>query len=268
MKLLFTDLDGTLLNNKSMVSEKTKSFLDAFTRTGNKLILSSGRPLDSIMEVKEQAGLNYPGIFIIANNGTLIYDCDNKMPVIEKRMPLSYVSYLQAQAKACNLHIQTYTDDAVINTAEDKEITFYRRKVRLPLILTDDYASYLTKGPFKMLAIQLDGHEKLDAFCKAISDWAADKVQYIFSNDFYLELFVKDAGKGYALRYLCDYLQVPLENAYAAGDAPNDISMIKAAGCGIAMKNADSFVKESADVITEYDNDNDGLARFMQSVLS
>lgn len=268
MKILFTDLDGTLLNNESMVSDKTKSFLDGFIHAGNKLVLSSGRPLDSIMEVKEQAGLDYPGIFIIADNGTLIYDCDRQTPILEKRMPLSYVSYLQAQAKAAGLHIQTYTDNAVINTAEDEEIKFYRRKVRLPLILTEDYASYLTEGPFKMLAIDLHNHNKLDAFCNAISDWAADKIQYIFSNDFYLELFVKDAGKGNALRYVCDYLQTPLENTYAAGDAPNDISMIEAAGCGIAMQNADLIVKESADIITEYDNDNDGLALFMQSVLN
>ena len=52
MKLLFTDLDGTLLNNDSQVSPGTKAFLDDFLQAGNKLILSSGRPLLSILEVK------------------------------------------------------------------------------------------------------------------------------------------------------------------------------------------------------------------------
>ena len=60
MKILFTDLDGTLLNNESKVSTKTKIFLDKFNSAGNKLVLSSGRPLDSILEVKETAGLDYP----------------------------------------------------------------------------------------------------------------------------------------------------------------------------------------------------------------
>ena len=63
MKLLFTDLDGTLLNNDSQVSPGTKAFLDDFLQAGNKLILSSGRPLLSILEVKEKAGLTQPGIF-------------------------------------------------------------------------------------------------------------------------------------------------------------------------------------------------------------
>ena len=62
MKLLFTDLDGTLLNNASQVSPATRAFLDDFLVAGNKLILSSGRPTDSVLEVKNNAGLNQPGI--------------------------------------------------------------------------------------------------------------------------------------------------------------------------------------------------------------
>lgn len=267
MKILFTDLDGTLLNNQSMVSKNTKAFLDDFILAGHKLILSSGRPLPSILEVKEAAGLDYPGILISASNGTLIYDCDRQTPILEKRLPLSHVSYLQAQAMAFQLHIQTYTDDAIVTAAEDEEIRFYRRRIHLPLLLAQDYASVLTKEPLKMLAIHLSDHDRLTAFCDAISDWAADKIQYIFSNDFYLELFHKDAGKGNTVRFLCDYFHIPLTDAYAAGDADNDISMIQAAGCGIAMANAAPEVKEAADVVTQKDNDNDGLAEFLRSVL-
>lgn len=267
MKILFTDLDGTLLNNKSTVSHKTKDFLDEFIRSGNKLVLSSGRPLKSILEVKEQAGLSYPGVFVIAYNGTLIYDCDRQAPILEKRMPLSYVSYLQEQADALQLHIHTYTDNAVVSSSEDEEIRYYRQKIHLPLILAKNYACALTDAPFKMLAIHLHERARLLAFCDAIHDWAIDKVRYIFSNDYYLELFVKDAGKGNAVRFVCDYCGVPVSDAYGAGDAENDISMLEAAGCGIAMANASPKVKEAADVITSLDNDNDGLALTLQSIL-
>lgn len=267
MKILFTDLDGTLLNNQSMVSQNTKTFLDDFIHAGNKLVLSSGRPLNSILEVKELAGLDCPGILISASNGTQIYDCDSRRSILEKRLPLSQVAYLQAQAKAFGLHIQTYTDDAIVTAAEDEEIRFYRRRIHLPLLLAEDYASVLPKEPLKMLAIHLNDHTRLDAFCEHIADWAADKIQYIFSNDFYLELFHKDAGKGNAVRFICDYFQIPISDSYAAGDAPNDISMIREAGCGIAMLNAAPEVKKAADVITIRDNDNDGLAEFMASIL-
>lgn len=268
MKLLFTDLDDTLLNRESRVSAKTQAFLKDFIASGNRLILSSGRPLNSILEVKEQAGLFYPGILIIAFNGALVYDCDSRRPLLEKRMPLSYVSYLQNAARSQGLHIQTYTDDSIVCTEKDAELDYYRRRIHLPCLIAADYASFLPQGPYKMLAIHLTDHKRLTDFRNSISGWTADKLQTIFSNENYLELFVKDAGKGNALRFVCEHFQVPVSDSYAAGDADNDISMLEAAGCGIAMKNAAPEVKKAADAITLGDNDNDGLAEFMRSVLS
>jgi hypothetical protein len=61
---------------------------------------------------------------------------------------------------------------------------------------------------------------------------------------------------------------VALSDAYAAGDAGNDISMLEAAGTGIAMANASENVKKAADVITDLDNDHDGLADMMEKLLA
>lgn len=268
MKILFTDLDGTLLNNESTISAGTKAFLDEFLSAGNKLVLSSGRPLNSILEVKETEGLDAPGILVIASNGAMVYDCDLQEPILERTLPLSYVSHLQKEADAAGLHIQTYTKDSIMCRAEDEEIRYYRRKIHLPLTLADDFAAALTDEPYKMLVLDLYNHDNLVNFCDRIADWAKDKIQYIFSNDKYLELFVKEAGKGNAVTYLCEHFDIPLSDSYAAGDADNDISMIQAAGCGIAMANAASNVKEAADIVTRLDNDKDGLAECMRELLS
>lgn len=268
MKLLFTDLDGTLLNNNSKVSAQTKAFLDEFLAAGNRLILSSGRPLNSVLEVKNDAGLTQKGIFLICNNGTLVYDCDNECPIMEKRLPRAYVSYLQEQAQKYDLHIQTYRDDAVISPAEDEEIKFYRRRIHLPFIISPNLTDALTQDPYKMLAISLDNFDKLEAFRQSISSWAENKIQTIYSSYMYLELFDWNAGKGNAIRFVCNYFGVPLTDAYAAGDADNDISMLEAAGTGIAMANATDKVKQYADVITDLDNDKDGLADMMKKLLA
>ena len=106
MKILFTDLDDTLLNNQSQVSPETKAFLDEFLADGNRLVLSSGRPLVSVMEVKELAGLTQPGIFLSASNGARVYDCDRKRTIRKIGLPLSCVSYMQEQAKELSLHIR------------------------------------------------------------------------------------------------------------------------------------------------------------------
>ena len=267
MKLLFTDLDGTLLNNDSLVSVNTKAFLDEFLAAGNKLILSSGRPKNSVLEVKNNAGLTQPGILLICSNGTQVYDCDSRQTILEKKLPLSYIPYLQKQAAKYGVHIQTYREDAIVSPAEDAEIAFYRRRIHLPLVISPNLADALTEEPCKMLAISLDDFDRLEAFRQEISDWAQGKIQTIYSNRMYLELFRHDAGKGNAVRFVCDYFGASLSDAYAAGDADNDISMIEAAGCGIAMANATDGVKLAADVVTKLDNDHDGLADMMKKLL-
>ena len=265
MKMLFTDLDDTLLNNKSLISPATKAFLDEFLAAGNRLVLTSGRPIMSVMEVKEAADLHQPGIFLSGSNGTRIYDCDRQCTILKKGLPLSYVSYLQEQAKALSLHIQTYREkdgwkDSIISPADDEEVRFYMRKIHLSLTISENLAEALDDDPCKMLAISLHNFGKLESFRKNIADWAENKVRTIYSSDKYLEVYPWDAGKGSSLLFLCDYLGVPVSDTFAAGDAENDISMLDVAGCGIAMKNATDKVKAHADIITELNNDQDGLA--------
>ena len=271
MKMLFTDLDDTLLNSQSQVSPETKAFLDEFLAAGNRLVLSSGRPLMSVMEVKELAGLHQPGIFLSCSNGTRIYDCDRRRTIRKLGLPFSYVSYMEEQAKALSLHIQTYrdsdADDAIVSPADDEEIRYYRRKIHLPLVVSANLCDALTEEPCKMLAISLHNFEKLEAFRKNIADWAAGKVRTIYSSDKYLEIFDWNAGKGSSLLFLCDYLGISVSDSFAAGDADNDISMLDAAGCGIAMKNATDKVKAHADVVTDLDNDQNGLADMMRKLL-
>ena len=107
MKLFFTDLDGTLLNSECKISEETKNVLDKWVQAGHKLILNSGRPLDSILEVKRLGELNYPGMLIVANNGSLIYDCDNSSVLQSFGIPFEHVSHIMAVAKRGALCVHT-----------------------------------------------------------------------------------------------------------------------------------------------------------------
>ena len=158
-------------------------------------------------------------------------------------------------------------DDAVVSPADDEEVRFYRRKVHLPLVVSENLCDALTEEPCKMLAISLHNSGKLETFRRNIADWAEGKVRMIYSSDKYLELFDWNAGKGSSLLFLCDYLGIPVSDSYAAGDADNDISMLDAAGCGIAMQNATDKVKAHADVVTDLDNDQNGLADMMRKLL-
>ncbi|MBO5622403.1 MAG: HAD-IIB family hydrolase, partial [Butyrivibrio sp.] len=132
-----------------------------------------------------------------------------------------------------------------------------------PLLITTDVLKDVKEPPSKMICIELHDHEKQERFKCALQDMVGDKLTLLYSNPYYLEIFPSEAGKGSAVKRLAEILSVDIKDTYAAGDEQNDISMIKAAGCGIAMVNGTDLVKKSADVITTYDNDHDGLAEFI-----
>ena len=259
-KILFTDLDGTLLNNRSQIDEEMKKALQDMTSQGHYLVLSSGRPLDSILEVKELADMDFPNVFIIASNGAVIYNCDTKETVHEIRVSYKDVSDIWNFAKEHNVHVQTYTSDSIVTATEDEEIAYYRQRIHLPLILSDSPLEILTQPPHKLLLIDLHDHARIAGIQTLLEQAYGDRLQTVFSNPYYLEVFAKEAGKGNSLQYLCNYLDIPLSDSFAAGDAENDLSMLQASGCAIVMCNGTEEVKKHADIITTRSNDESGLA--------
>jgi hypothetical protein len=77
----------------------------------------------------------------------------------------------------------------------------------------------------------------------------------------------KGTSKGAAVHWLCNYLDIPIENSVAAGDSENDISMIEAAGTGCAMQNATEACKNAADYITKLDCNHSGVAEIIEKFL-
>lgn len=268
-KILFTDLDGTLLNNRSQIDEEMKQALQEMTSKGHYLVLSSGRPLDSILEVKNLAEIDFPNVYIIANNGAIIYNCDKQEIVHEIRVSFEDVTNVWNFAKEHHSHIQTYTSDSIITACEDEEIAFYRRRIHLPLILSDTPWKILNQPPHKLLLIDLHNHERLAGIQTLLEQAYGDRLQTVFSNPYYLEVFAKAAGKGNSLRYLCEHLNIPVSDSYAAGDAENDLSMLQAAGTAIVMCNGTDDLKKHADIITTRSNDECGLADIIyENILS
>ncbi len=258
-KILFTDLDGTLLNNRSQIDEEMKQALQDMTAKGHYLVLSSGRPLDSILEVKRIAGINFPNVYIIASNGAVIYNCDTDEIIHEIRVSFDDVTNIWNFAKEHNAHVQTYTSDSIVTATEDEEIAYYRQRIHLPLILSDTPWEILKQPPHKLLLIDLHDHARIAGIQTLLEHAYGNRLQTVFSNPYYLEVFAKEAGKGNSLRYLCDHLNIPLTNSYAAGDAENDLSMLQAAGTAVVMCNGTDEIKKHADIITKRSNDECGL---------
>lgn len=266
-RIIFSDMDGTLLDDEKKLSPQIYDAIMDFTAQGGHFVLSSGRPLASILETKEKLGLNLPNTYIISYNGALIYDCDQNKAIRERRVPFDYVKKVLEVAKECGVHGQTYTDEAIISPADDEELAYYRQHIHMPAIITDDVVSALDKEPFKMILIHLQQDGKLEAFRKALAPWAEGKMHTFYSSPIYLECCMLEASKGNAVRFLCEHLGIDIKDSIAAGDAANDISMLEAAGCGVCMCNGTEDTKRAADYITKSDNNHNGFLEIFTEIL-
>lgn len=269
-KILFTDLDGTLLNDDKIISDAAHKKILDMLECGHKLVLASGRPLDSILFVKEALKLPDKNIYATAFNGALLYDCYSHTTLSEQRIDIADAQSLFDAALEFGIHIQTFDENHhIICHKDDKELAFYQRNVKgIPLYTHNlqDVFSDKTKGPFKLLSICLEKSpdemtsSKLLAFQnKLLSYEFANRFSFVCSTPYYMECFHKSAGKGNGLIRLCNILNIPLENAIAAGDAENDISMLISAGIGVAMSNGDLNIKAVADYVTVNDCNHDGI---------
>ncbi len=263
-KILFTDLDGTLLNDQKQISERTKKALCALHEHGHVLVFATGRPLSSVLEVRGALDLCFPDSYIIAYNGSLIWHCDSSTPVIEHTLRMDDVRSILAETHALDIHCHTYEDDTILFERDRMELSYYRAHIHLPARVVTDIPSALTKEPYKLISIHLSDHALLEELRRRVLAKLSERVSAVFSSEYYLEFYPVASGKGNAVKSLCHALHIPLSNAAAIGDESNDISMLDAAGLGCAVANANPLVKEHADFITAHDNNHDGICDLLE----
>lgn len=262
-KIFFTDLDGTLLNDKKEISLKMHDALIDYMNRGNVLVLSSGRPIESVKAVVKECNLAHDNLYVIGFNGSIIVHYNTGKKMLEKSVDVDLMKQIVRIANRHNIYIHAYDDTHIVTGRESTELEFYTRTVKLPVKVLPNFPDDLDTPSCKLLAIiNYDDPQKLENLGKEIVDTYGDKISCVMSNPCLLEIFSNTAGKGSAVIELCNILDIPVANSYAAGDEQNDISMLKASGCGIAMINGRDVVKENADEITAYDNNNDGLLSY------
>ena len=116
-KILFTDLDGTLLNSEKLVSEGNRAAIQRLLDAGHYLVVATGRPTKSAFKVVQKLGLTMPGCYMIAYNGGVIFDCAKEEIWVEKTLPMEHARYLFEEAKRYGLYIQTYGKEDKILTS-------------------------------------------------------------------------------------------------------------------------------------------------------
>lgn len=264
-KILFTDLDGTLLMDNHQVSDTNRQVMKEALRQGHKIVIATGRPIASAKQLAKELELTEEGCYVIASNGALLYDSYQDKVLEEATFSKEYLRPLFESAYEEGLHIHTYSHTNVLSERDTPEIRWYEQAIRVPALIVEDVAAYLPYDPIKAILINKEDHEKLVHFRQKMEPWIEGKMTSIFSSRIMLEYCPLGVSKGNAVRKLCELLAISIENSIAAGDAENDISMIEAAGVGCVMCNGSEETKASADYITKKNNNEDGFAEIVRT---
>ncbi|UPM56321.1 Cof-type HAD-IIB family hydrolase [Gottfriedia acidiceleris] len=275
MKLIALDLDGTTLNSKKIISEETLNSIKKAQVAGNIVMILSGRSPSSVYDELLKYGLNCP---VGGHNGTELY-------VNGKLIELNSLGRPQVQKIALNIE----KEDLPYNVSNNKGIFAPRNwnKRFEQLVLSGRVPKeYFSNRHFKMFTTppNVYGHSYFSKVQEIIDneDFTIQKfliltldpkqmerlekklrfIDEIFvtsASPFNLEVTHINGNKGYGLKAMASYFNIPLENTVAIGDEKNDLPMFNIAGLSIAMGNAEEEVKLSCDVVT-LSNDENGVA--------
>lgn len=256
-KLIALDLDGTLKTTDNRISEKTREALIACQKKGMRVILASGRPTPGLRHEAAELELEKYGGILLSFNGARVYDIQNDKVIFEKIVTKEDADIMYDRAKQYGLACMTYEGINILTEDDDDQYVQVEKSINdMQIKHTDHWKASFTTGVNKVLLTgEPEYVAKIEAEFKAPYE---DHLSIYRSAPFFIEIMAQNIDKAASLQKLCEYLGMTKENMIAFGDGFNDISMIKFAGLGVAMGNAQDVVKEAADRITA-SNDEDGI---------
>ncbi len=255
-KLCAVDIDGTLVTNDKTLLPQTKADIHWFIREGGIFVLASGRPTRGILRYISELDLQNLGGYIISYNGARIINAQSKKSVLEKNIDPSCYAAVFSAAERLKLPLTAYKQDiAVTQKATDRYFLTETSVNQLTVDRVSDLQAELTYPTPKFL---ITGEpDYLSQAELQLRDMLSSYPVTVFrSEPFYLEITASGCDKGTALLELANLLGLDRSETMACGDGFNDVTMLSAAGLGIAMDNAQLPAKAAANGVTTSNNEN------------
>ena len=267
-KILFIDLDGTLLTDTKEITPENLNAIRRATELGHAVVVTTGRPLYSTLRQVEKLSLTKPGCYAITSNGALIYNSNTKEIIFQTGVPRACLREAFDEAFQAGIHPQTYSSTGVLCEKDCPEMQYYAKSNVINYEVVEDVSKALDFDPIKILFVDLHDRSNLERFRAHMEDFSRRyHLDMFFSCDQYLEFLPEGINKGSGIRFLCDYLQIPLDNTLAAGDAENDITMLETVKLPCVMKNARPEMYPYGKYITEHDNNHSGIAEIIEKFM-
>jgi Cof subfamily protein (haloacid dehalogenase superfamily) len=260
IRLLASDLDGTLLRPDETVSDRTREALAAARAAGITVVLVSGRPPRSLGPIAERIGV---GGMAICANGAVVWDLDSGTMVDWSPLAAELATKL---VHALRQAIPGALFAVELETGFGREAGWSDGLVAARPDTLEADALELISGPVTKLLVRhptMAFAEVAERARAAVGDdavvtWAGLRL---------VEISAAGVTKAFALERLCRRLGIAASEVVAVGDMPNDLAMLDWAGTGVAVANAVPEVLDAADEVTAA-NVEDGVALLLERILA
>jgi len=260
IKLVMSDVDGTLLNSLGQVSLRNKEAIKKIKEKGILFGLVTGRPVESIEKNAKLWGIDEYIDVVAGVNGAYVKDYILNQEVFSHCLEGCYYQEIIQHFIDLDVNFAVIHDHVFKAMYDDRHIRLLSENDKIPYVVVD--FNELLKEPQTKLIIICDEEDmsKVIARSQTFSNEAYYCVQ---TGKYYFEYMSPHVSKSEGLKLVCQLHHYDLDDALVFGDADNDQQMVKDAGIGVAMGNGSHNTKKNADYVTET-NDHDGIAVFLE----
>lgn len=264
-KLLTLDIDGTLTNSRKQITPATLAAIGRAEQAGVGIVLATGRPTYGVAPIAERLNMQEKGGYVLSFNGGKITEWRSKKTIYESDLPRDVLPFLYKKAKDNHVAIMTYHNEYVMSETTDDP--YVQIEVNLNHMKGKKIRSFLTDTDFPLPKCIITGAPPtIERLEDELNGKLSDRLSIYRSEPFFLEIMPKGIDKAGSLSILLKKLGIGREEMIACGDGYNDIPMIRFAGVGVAMANAQREVVQVADYITS-SNDEDGVAKVIDKFI-
>jgi Cof subfamily protein (haloacid dehalogenase superfamily) len=259
IKLVVTDVDGTLVTRDKRVTPRAQAAIVAMREQGVRFTIMSARPPYGVRALVETLAL--PGPVGAVNGGALIR---GDLSVMERLyLPAEAARESVAFLRRHGVDAWLFTESEwFLRDPEGAHVDHERKTLRMDFTAVTDFDETHYAQALKIVGASHD-HPLLERLEGELQERLGDGASATRSQAYYLDVTHPEAIKGNGLLGIARLLDIPPEAVLAIGDGVNDISMLRQAGFSVAMGNAPEIVKGHASVVTE-DNEHEGFALAME----
>ena len=265
VKIVASDLDGTLLAPNHQLSDFTKQTLTKLHGQGYTFIFATGRHHVDVAGIRKQTGIP---AYMITSNGARVHDQDDNL-MYAKNIPAELVqSVVDVFKKDPEIFIHIYMNDEWLLNRDDETMKKFHDQTGFTYGLYDaDNAP--SEGIAKIFCTHPNkSHEYLVPFEDELNALFGEKLNAAFSTPWCLEVMAAEVSKGDALQAVAQSIDLELENCIAFGDGMNDVELLSMAGKGLVMGTShEKVLKALPDNEVIGSNADDAVAHYLEKHL-